>query len=82
MLAARSAADTIDNATAQPADDRLFKAAGLAFAAVLPALFWVGVIAAAGPMVGFTLPPAALVALGGTIALFLSAVCAPIILRT
>ncbi len=82
MLAARSAADTISDATAQPADDRLFKAAGLAFAAVVPALFWVGVIATAGPTLGYTFPPAALMALGATIALFLTAVCAPIILRT
>lgn len=81
MIVARSAADTI-SAAARSADDRMFKAAGLAFAALVPALFWTGVIAAAGPMLGYAVAPAALVALGASITLFLTAVCAPIILRT
>lgn len=82
MIAARSAADTISAATARRADDRVFKATGLAFAALVPALFWTGLIAAAGPLLGYAVPPAALMALGATIALFLTAVCAPIMLRT
>lgn len=81
MIVARSAADTLSDAAARPADDRMFKAAGLAFAGLVPALFWTGIIAAAGLMFGYRVAPAVLVALGGAIALFLIAVCAPIILR-
>lgn len=83
MIAARSAADTISPAAAARGyNDRAFKAAGLAFAAILPAMFWTVLAAAVAPVLGYAVAPAGLVALGCTIALFLTAVCAPIMLRS
>lgn len=82
MIAARSAADTVrPAAAARGYNDRAFKAAGLAFAAILPAMFWTLLVAFAAPVLGYAVAPAALVALGCAIALFLAAVCAPIMLR-
>lgn len=55
---------------------------GVAIAALVPALFWVGVIAGAGTMLGYAIPAQALFATGAAIAAFLAAVCAPLMLRT
>jgi hypothetical protein len=81
MIAARSVVQTIRPA-AHAVDSRLFKAAGLALVAIVSALFWMGFIAAAGHALGYAVPAGALVAVGGAIALFLSAVCAPIMLHS
>lgn len=81
MIAARPAVHTIQTAD-HPVDSRSFKAAGLALVAIVSALFWMGFIAAAGNALGYTVPVSALVAVGSAIALFLTAVCAPIMLRT
>lgn len=55
---------------------------GLAAASALPALFWVGVAAVAGPVMGISLSAQFLVGLGAAIALFVGIICAPIILKT
>ena len=81
MIASRSAVE-VTATSAHASQDRVFKAAGLAFAAIVPALFWMGILAAAGPAFGYTIAPAALMALGTAIAVFLAAVCAPIMLRS
>jgi hypothetical protein len=60
---------------------RLFyRLAGLAFATMLPAFFWVTLAAMVGPSVGITLSASALIFTGVAIALFLGSVCAPIVL--
>lgn len=55
--------------------------AGVVAASVMPSLFWVALIAAAGNVLGFVIPASALVATGAAISLFLAAVCAPLMLR-
>ncbi|MBK9079694.1 MAG: hypothetical protein WBP38_14100 [Hyphomicrobium sp.] len=59
-----------------------YRLAGLAFATVLPAAFWVVVAASIANAVGVTIAASALVAVGAVIALFLGSVCAPIILKS
>lgn len=57
------------------------KILGLALAALMPALFWTGAIAGAGGVLGFSIALSTLVLTGTAIALFLGAVCAPLMLR-
>jgi hypothetical protein len=52
---------------------------GLAAAALLPAVFWVGLAALLAPFFGVTLSNYVLAFAGVAIAMFLAAVCAPII---
>jgi DMSO/TMAO reductase YedYZ heme-binding membrane subunit len=54
---------------------------GLSFVAMLPALFWVAVLAATAPVLGVTLSAYALTLTGIAIAFFLAVVCAPVIFK-
>jgi hypothetical protein len=54
---------------------------GLVIASVLPALFWSALIKAAFSWFGMPLPALAVLAVGVSIALFLTIACAPLILR-
>jgi hypothetical protein len=58
-----------------------YRLVGLAVATVLPALFWVALAVSLGHAAGVTFSALALTLVGGAITLFLSAVCAPIILK-
>ncbi|MEQ1718553.1 MAG: hypothetical protein ABL907_21645 [Hyphomicrobium sp.] len=57
------------------------KVAGVLFAAIVPALFWVTLIAITANAFALTIAPVALAVTGSAIALFLAAVCAPLMLR-
>lgn len=59
-----------------------YRLAGLAFATVLPAFFWVALAATVSPAFGVTLTPSALITAALVIALFLGSVCAPIVLKS
>jgi cytochrome b len=61
--------------------DVWFRIAGLAVAALLPALFWTVVTAAVARFTGFEISTAALAYTGSGIGLFLTAVCAPLIVN-
>lgn len=54
---------------------------GLTLAMIVPALFWMAVIATAGKAMGVAFALSAVASVGGAIALFLGAVCAPLMLR-
>ncbi len=56
--------------------------AGLAFASLVPAVFWCAIIGLFAKWLGFGLSTTALAVIGGVIAVFLFAVCAPFMLRT
>lgn len=58
-----------------------FKAIGLAVVVVVSALFWMSVVSFAGYAFGFVVSTLALTAFGTAVAVFLAAVCAPIMLR-
>jgi ABC-type Fe3+-siderophore transport system permease subunit len=57
------------------------KIAGVLFAAIVPALFWVAMIALIANVFGLTVTPMVLALTGSAISLFLAAVCAPLMLR-
>ena len=77
-----AATQTLQSHTlAMPGDGRSFKVAGLAFAMLVPALFWVAVIAAVGHAVGFSMTASGLVIVGAAICLFIGTVCAPLMLK-
>lgn len=61
--------------------DAWFKVGGLAIAALLPAVFWTIVAASVGRYFGFDVSPSALAYTGSGIGLFLTAVCAPMIVN-
>ena len=48
------------------------KLVGLAIVSILPALFWTGVLALVGPMIGIVLGAKTLLVIGFSIAVFLS----------
>ncbi len=76
------ATHALDHAAPVAAETTLgFKIVGIAFAAVVPALFWIGLFAGAASLAGVTFAASALVLLGAAIMLFLAAVCAPVILK-
>lgn len=82
MIAASQAiADTPTAKTAHMNDSRAIKTAGLAFIAIVSALFWMAVAALAGPLLGFAVTAKSLLSIGSAVALFLTLVCAPILLR-
>ena len=68
----------IESITAGRADAK-FKIAGLAMAALLPAIFWTALLASVGGYFGLNISPSGLACTGGAIGLFLTAVCAPLI---
>lgn len=59
-----------------------YRVAGLAFATVLPAVFWVVVATGIGRIAGVEFSSAAMIASGIAIAAFLGSVCAPIMLKS
>ncbi len=73
------AGQTLD-AAAAPAG-QVFKFAGVVLAMAIPALFWTAVLAIAAPAAGIAATASALGLTGAAIALFLGAVCAPVMLR-
>lgn len=81
MIAARPAVLSVRASAVSRADPLAVKAAGVAFVVIFSALFWMGVAAAAGYVMGYGVSAKALVALGSAVALFLTAVCAPVMLR-
>ena len=78
MTAASQVIRDVELRASEQADARL-KIAGLAVAALLPAIFWTLAFAVAGGFFGFNPSPLALAYTGAGIALFLTAVCAPLI---
>lgn len=62
-------------------NDVAAKAFGVFLAACLPALFWTAAAAGVGALVGMTFALSSLLIAGSAIAAFLSAVCAPIMLK-
>jgi hypothetical protein len=80
MTAATSALDVQSSVIV--ASPLVYRLAGLAFATVLPAFFWVTFASTVGPAFGVTLTPLELIIAGSAIALFLGSVCAPIVLKT
>ena len=76
------ATHALDRAAPVAAETALgFKIAGIAFAALVPALFWVALLAGAASFFGVTFAASALVLTGTAITLFLTAVCAPVMLK-
>lgn len=69
------------SAVQAPAHPLFYRLAGLTLAALLPALFWVSVIAVVAPLAGITVSASALVITGGAILMFLGSVCAPLVLK-
>lgn len=67
--------------TVASASPLVYRLAGLAFATVLPALFWVGIAVLVGRATDIHLSATAMVAAGVAIAAFLGSVCAPIVLK-
>ncbi len=55
--------------------------AGVAFASVFTALIWVGIIALVGGLLGYAFTPVTLAGAGCAIAMFIAAVCTPLMLR-
>ena len=58
------------------------RVAGLLFASILPAIFWMIVAESIAVAAGVAITAKALTAVGVAVAMFLGYVCAPIILRT
>lgn len=63
-------------------DSLAYKSIGLAFVVIVSALFWMSFASLAGYVFGFAISTMALTAFGTAVALFLTAVCAPIMLRS
>ena len=80
MIAARPAISV--RAAAGRTDALALKSIGLAFVVIFSALFWMSALSLASFVFGFTISTMALTAFGTAIAMFLAAVCAPIMLRT
>ena len=78
VTVARQIIRDVESITADRAESK-FKIAGLAMAALLPAIFWTALLASFGSYFGFNISPSGLACTGGAIGLFLTAVCAPLI---
>lgn len=57
------------------------RAAAVVLVALVPALFWTGLLVGVGALFAVTFETTTLIATSSAIAIFLSAVCAPIMLR-
>lgn len=64
------------------ASGQAYRVAGLLFASIVPALFWMAVAGSVALAAGVAVTAKALTAAGAAIAVFLGYVCAPIMLRT
>lgn len=80
MTATVSATLTVDTNEVE-ASPLAYRLAGLAFATVVPAVFWVVTANWIANAAGLQMPFAALLAAGIAIAAFLGSVCAPIVLK-
>ena len=74
-------APTLAPTLVMPGDGRSFKVAGLAVAMLVPALFWVAVIAAVSNVASFPIGANSLTIVGAAISLFIGTVCAPLMLK-
>lgn len=79
MTAATTAIDL--KPSEMTASPLVYRLAGLAFATVLPALFWVAMAVFIGQAAGVQFGASVLILTGTSIAVFLGSVCAPIVLR-
>ena len=80
MTATVSATLTVDTTDVE-ASPLAYRLASLAFATVVPAVFWVVTANWIAKVAGVQVPFAALLAVGMAIAAFLGSVCAPIVLK-
>jgi hypothetical protein len=78
MAAARSAPD-VQSVCSQ--NDIAYRLAGLTCATILPAVFWIALAAAFAQLSGTHVSASALLVAGAAIAVFLGAVCAPIVMK-
>ena len=82
MIAARSAVISANAPIPRTQSDaRTVKIMGLAFVVIVCALFWMGIAILAGQVLGYTVSARGVLALGSAISLFLTLVCAPVMLR-
>jgi hypothetical protein len=75
------AIQSLDTARQATRGTRTGRIAGLAIASLAPAIFWMVVIEIVAYWLGRPLSPATITMVGATIALFLFAICAPLMLR-
>ncbi len=80
MTAVTTLAFPVTSALA-PAGDVAAKLFGVLIAAVLPAVFWTASAAGIGTFFGVTFALSSLLFAGSAIAVFLGAVCAPVMLK-
>ncbi len=69
------------SAALAPAHDISAKLMGVMIAALLPALFWTAAASGVGALFGVTFALSSLLLAGSAIAIFLGAVCAPVMLK-
>lgn len=83
MTALPSSARAIPLTRSQPVplSGQAYRVAGLLFASIVPALFWMMIAHGVAHVAGFAVTTSALAATGVIIAAFLGYVCAPIMLR-
>jgi hypothetical protein len=79
MISAIEAPTTQDLALIR--SENLYKAAGIALVSIVPAMFWTALLVAAGHAFGVPFESSSLVTVFAAIALFLAAVCAPVMTR-
>jgi hypothetical protein len=72
---------SLDSAPHAAQAGRFARLVGIAIAALVPAIFWSVVIEIAAHWLGTSMSPVTVATVGATIALFLFAVCAPLMLR-
>lgn len=72
---------SVDTAVREAQSGRSARFIGIAIASIAPAIFWCVVIELIAYWLGISLSPIAIGAMFVTIAVFLAAVCAPLILR-
>lgn len=70
------------SAASRPADPVIYRMAGFLFVVSVCSLFWMGAVALGSHLLGMDASMKLVCAVGGGVALVLTAVCAPIMLRT
>lgn len=83
MAVFQSSTHALSLARAEPVllPGQAYRVAGLLFASIVPALFWMMIAHGVARFAGIAMTATALAATGGMIAAFLGYVCAPIMLR-
>lgn len=64
-----------------PVHDQMYRVAGLLFASIVPAVFWMAIVGGVANAAGIDLTVATLTEVGVLVAACLGCVCAPIMLR-